>query len=281
MKNIDFIKMHGLGNDFILLDGIKRRLPALKWHRFAAAVCHRHTGVGADGLILMLPSRKADFRMRIFNSDGSEAEMCGNGFRCMIRYLYEKRYTRKKSIEVETLAGIIAGQVVKSSKSNFMVKVALGKPEFRTKRIPVKSSKPEIIENQLKVGRETYIATVVSMGNPHIVLLVDNLKFDWKLLGARMEMHHLFPQRANVEFVHVISHNRIEMRSWERGAGPTMASGTGAAAATAAGIKTGRLNNKVEVKFESGSLCMEYDRETGQIYKTGPAEYCFKGTYQY
>lgn len=273
--------MHGLGNDFILLDGIKKRLPTLKWHRFAAAVCHRQTGIGADGLILMLPSGKADFRMRIFNSDGSEAEMCGNGFRCMIRYLYEKRYTRKKSIEIETLAGIITGQVVESSKSNFMVKVAMGRPEFCTKKIPVKTSKPEIIENQLKVGRETYIATVVSIGNPHIVLLVDDLKFDWKLLGARMEMHHLFPQRANVEFVHVISHNRIEMRSWERGAGPTMASGTGAAAATAAGIRTGRLNNKVEVIFERGSLFMEYDRESGQIYKTGPAEYCFTGIYQY
>jgi diaminopimelate epimerase len=281
VKNIDFIKMHGLGNDFILLDGIKKALRRLKWDKLAVAMCHRQTGVGADGLILMLPSREADFRMRIFNSDGSEAEMCGNGFRCMIRYLFDKRYSRKKSIEVETMAGIIAGQVVKSSKSSFMVKVAMGRPVFDTKKISIRTSQPEIIESRLKVGRETYIATVVSMGNPHIVLFVDNLKFDWKMLGPRLEMHHLFPQRANVEFVHILSRKKIEMRSWERGAGPTMASGTGAAAAAAAGIRTGKLNDTVEVKFESGSLFMEYDRESGQIYKTGPAEYCFKGTYQY
>jgi diaminopimelate epimerase len=273
--------MHGLGNDFILLDGIKKALPRLKWGKLTVEICNRHKGPGADGLILMLPSHKSDFRMRIFNSDGSEAEMCGNGFRCMIRYLYDKKYTRKKSIDVETLAGVITGQVVKSSKSSFMVRVAMGKPKFDTKKIPITTSKPEIIDSKLKVGRETYIATVVSMGNPHIVLFVDNLKFDWKSLGARMEMHHLFPQRTNVEFVRIISRMKIDMRSWERGAGPTMASGTGAAAAVAAGIRTGRLNDKVEAKFESGSLFMEYDRQSGMIYKTGPAEYCFQGTYGY
>lgn len=273
--------MHGLGNDFIFLDGIKHALLRLAWDKLAAAICKRQTDVGADGLILMLPSHRADFRMRIFNSDGSEAEMCGNGFRCMIRYLYDMKYTKKRIIEIETLAGIITGKVVKSSKSKFLVRVAMGKPEFDTKKIPIRTSKPEIIESKLKVGRETQIATVVSMGNPHIVVFVDDLKFDWKSLGARMEVHHLFPQRANVEFVHIISRIKVEVRSWERGAGPTMASGTGAAAATAAGIKTGRLNDKVEVKFERGSLFMEYDRKSGQIYKTGPAEYCFEGTYQY
>ena len=273
--------MHGLGNDFILLDGIGKRLPQLNRPKLAVSMCNRQTGVGADGLILMIPSQMADFRMRIFNSDGSEAEMCGNGFRCMIRCLHDRKFTLSKSIRVETIAGTIIGQVIKSSKSQFMVRVAMGSPEFDTRKIPVKTSKHELIQSKLKIGRKSIVVTVVSMGNPHVVLFVQDLDFDWKTLGAQIEVNPLFPQRTNVEFVHIINRGKIEVRSWERGAGATMASGTGAAAATAAGIKTGGLNDKVEVRFKLGSLMMEFDRKSGRIYKTGPAEYCFSGVYQY
>ncbi|MBD3216982.1 MAG: diaminopimelate epimerase [candidate division Zixibacteria bacterium] len=281
MRKLQFTKMHGLGNDFIFVDGIVRKLPRLKWSNLAVKICERLTGVGADGLILMLPSRKADFRMRIFNSDGSEAEMCGNGFRCMIRYLHDNRYTSRKKIPVQTLAGSITGAVVKSSKSDFRVRVAMGSPEFKAEKIPVKISGSVLVDGKIKIGSDSYIVTAVSMGNPHAVLFMDSLKMDWRSLGAQLELHKRFPERANVEFVKVINRKKIEMISWERGAGPTMASGTGASAAVAAGIKTGRLDHKVEVKFELGSLIIEYDEEENQIYKTGPAEYSFSGTYHY
>jgi diaminopimelate epimerase len=281
MKEIQFTKMHGLGNDFILVDGVVKKLPRLRWSNLAVRICRRLTDVGGDGLIVILPSRKADFRMRIFNSDGSEAEMCGNGFRCMIRYLRDKRYTSQSSIPVQTLAGRITGEIVKSAESDCQVKVAMGSPEFRAEKIPVKTSKPELIESRLRVGSDFYIVTAVSMGNPHVVLFMDSLKMDWKTLGAKLENHQLFPERANVEFVRVLNRRKIEMISWERGAGPTMASGTGACAAVAAGIRTGQLDYKVEVNFKLGSLIVEYDETENMICKTGPAEYCFSGTYYY
>ncbi|HEQ99852.1 MAG TPA: diaminopimelate epimerase [candidate division Zixibacteria bacterium] len=281
MKELQFTKMHGLGNDFILVDGVVTKLPRLRWSDFAVRICRRSTAVGADGLILILPSRKADFRMRIFNSDGSEAEMCGNGFRCMIRYLRDKCYTSRDSIPVQTLAGRITGEIIKSAKSDYQVKVAMGRPEFRAEKIPVKTSKPEVIGSKLKAGSDSYIVTAVSMGNPHVVLFMDSLKIDWRSLGAKLEHHHLFPERANVEFVRIINRRKIEMISWERGAGPTMASGTGACAAVAAGIRTGQLDYKVGVDFKLGSLIVEYNKNEDMIYKTGPAEYCFSGTYYY
>jgi diaminopimelate epimerase len=281
VREFEFTKMQGLGNDFIFLDGLKNKLPKINFSRMAKTICNRATGVGADGLILILPSRKYDFRMRAFNSDGSEAEMCGNGFRCMIRYLTEYEYSHNFAIDVETLAGKITGEVVKSTQKEYLVKVAMGCPEFESKKIPIRTSKKYFVDSILKVGNKGYEVTCVSIGNPHTVLFVDTFNTHWKILGEQIENHKVFLERTNVEFVKVASKNKIRLISWERGAGPTMASGTGATAAVAAGIHTGRLNRKVEVVFDLGSLFINWDKNTNQIYKTGPAEYVFSGKYYF
>jgi len=279
MREFEFIKMHGLGNDFILLDGLKNRLPKINYSRMALSICDRMTGVGADGLILIQPSHKHDFRMRIFNSDGSEAEMCGNGFRCMIRYLTDYEYSHNFQIDVETLAGKISGEVVKSTRKEFLVKVVMGCPQFVAEMIPVRSKKKHFINSELKIGNTNHELTAVSIGNPHAVLFVDKFDFDWKSAGKKIECHKVFPEKTNVEFVQILNKKRILVKSWERGAGPTMASGTGATAAVAAGIETGRLNRRVEVKYDLGSLFIEWDKDTNLIFKTGPAENVFSGGY--
>ncbi len=281
MRFIEFTKMHGLGNDFILLDGIEKRLPRLKFGNFTKAICDRTTGIGADGLILIMPGTRADFRMHIFNSDGSQAEMCGNGFRCLIRYIYERGYTDRKKIAVDTLAGTITGEIVNDSGKNFTIRVAMGRPEFRAKNIPLRTKKKEIIDSKITVEGMKYTLTAVSIGNPHAVLFVDNWDFDWRAVGRMIEKHRLFPAKANVEFVEIINRKKLIMRDWERGAGATLASGTGSCAAVAAGIRTGRLDNSVEVKLKLGSLRIELDDESDLIYKTGPAEYICTGNYFY
>lgn len=281
MKPIEFIKMHGLGNDFILLDGIAKKLPRLNYRHITKAICERTIGIGADGLILILPSKRTDFRMRIYNSDGGEAEMCGNGFRCLIRYVFEKGYTRKKKIDVHTLAGRITGEIISERANKFTVRVAMGKPEFRANKIPMKTAKKEIIDGTIAVGGIKYTITAVAIGNPHAVIFVDDWDFDWKTIGKKLEYQRLFPARTNVEFANIISRKKLVVRSWERGAGATLASGTGSCAAVAAGIRTGRLDKSVEVKLKLGSLRIEQDDESGQIFKTGPAEYICTGKYFY
>jgi len=262
--------MHGLGNDFILLDAFINGLPRLKYPEFSQKICDRTTGIGADGLILIMPGNRADFKMRIFNSDGSEAEMCGNGFRCMIRHIFEKGYTRKKKIAVDTLAGTITGEIANDSDNKFAIRVAMGIPEFRAGKIPLRTKKKEIIDSKITVEGMKYTITAVSIGNPHAVLFVDDWDFDWRAVGKKIENHRLFPAKANVEFVEILNRKKLIMRDWERGAGATLASGTGSCAAVAAGIRTGKLDNKVEL-----------DDESGLIYKTGPAEYICTGHYFY
>jgi diaminopimelate epimerase len=281
MRFIEFTKMHGLGNDFILLDAFINGLPRVKYPDFSQKICARTTGIGADGLILIMPGGKANFRMRIYNSDGSQAEMCGNGFRCMIRYIYERGYTDKKTIAVDTLAGIITGEIVNDSEKKFTIRVAMGVPEFKADRIPLRTRKKEIIDGKITIAGMKYTMTAVSIGNPHAVLFVDDWYFDWKAVGKKIENHRLFPAKANVEFVEILSRKKLIMRSWERGAGPTLASGTGSCAAVAAGIRTGRLDNKVQVQLKLGSLRIEQDKKSGLIFKTGPAEYICTGRYFY
>lgn len=281
MKELKFTKMHGLGNDFVYLDGIAENLPRLDLPKLTQSICNRQTGVGADGLIVMLPSKTCDFRMRIFNADGGEAEMCGNGFRGMIRYLNDCGHSKSKIIRVETLAGTISGEIVKSGKNAPLVRVAMGVPEFHCNKIDVDTAHKEFIERKIKIKSESYTITVVSMGNPHAVLFVPDFKFDWHGAGREIEYYKLFPKRTNVEFVKIIMRSKILVHSWERGVGPTMASGTGASAAVAAGIRCGYLDDSVEVVYDLGSLIIEWKNRDQDLFKTGPAEYSFTGTYKY
>jgi len=281
MKEYSFIKMHGLGNDFIYLDGLSDKLPRADYHKLAVSICDRPSGVGADGLILILPSSVSDFKMRIFNADGSEAEMCGNGFRGLIRYLHDNGNTKKKNITVETLAGIISGEIIKSRKSIVQVKVGMGAPEFRCSKIDVETRHQEIIERSIKINSQNYTITIVSMGNPHAVIVVPDYKFDWHTAGKAIEHYKLFPKRTNVEFMQIINRTKVYVKSWERGVGPTMASGTGASSAVAAGIRCGYLDDTVEVVYDLGSLIIEWKNKNGGLFMTGPTEYSFSGVYKY
>ena len=270
--------MHGLGNDFILIDGISERISTRSWDSRSVELCDRFRGIGADGVILAIPSRRADFRMRIFNSDGPEVEMCGNGLRCMVRLLYDRKRLRKKKCTIETTGGMIEASIVSAGRSNFQVRYCVGVPDFAAANIPVKVRQEYFINGKIKIGRKNYVVTSLSVGNPHTVIFVDDLDFDWREVGAEIECHKMFPNRTNVEFAKVSTRGRVLLKSWERGAGPTHASGTGACAAVAAGVMVGLLKRRVEVVCDFGSLAVEWDSESNVMYQTGPADYCFTGT---
>jgi diaminopimelate epimerase len=216
--------------------------------------------------------------MRIFNSDGSEAEMCGNGLRCMVRLLYDRRHLRKRKCAVETISGMIEASIVSAVRSNFQVRYCVGVPEFAAANVPVKVREEYFINGKIKIGSKNYVVTSLSVGNPHTVVFVDDLSFDWREVGAGIECHKMFPNRTNVEFVKVSGRGRVLLKSWERGAGPTHASGTGACAAVAAGVMVGLLKREVEVVCDFGSLFVEWDSESSIMYQTGPTDYCFTGT---
>jgi len=249
----------------------------------AREICNRHTGVGADGLVLILSSEQADVRMRIFNSDGSEAQMCGNAIRCVARYLYERGLVPKKKIKVDTLAGIIVPEIVLGANSAenkvSMVKVDMGKPMLERSDIPMLGPPGKVVGEKLAVdGREIQV-TAVSMGNPHCVIFVDDVdEFPLDQVGPAVERHPSFPERTNVEFVQVMNWKEVRMRVWERGAGETLACGTGACATTVAGVLNNLTGRTVTVHLKGGDLTIEWGGN-GRVYMTGPAEEIFEGRY--
>jgi len=284
--------MHGLGNDFILIDCISQRCPTEKkdLEALGKRLCNRRFGVGADQILLLFPSQKADFMMRIFNADGSEVEMCGNGIRCLAQYIWDSKLSDKKVLSVETPAGTI-----KPEKAGDLVKVDMGEPIFEPDRIPVNinaASNPPlppfskgghggIIDYPLKIEDREFAITCVSMGNPHAIILVDDvLRFPVTYYGPMIENHSLFPQRINVEFIEVLSDTEIRMRVWERGAGETMACGTGASAAATATNLKGKTGKKVTVHLLGGDLFIEWS-DNNHIYMTGPAARVFEGVFEY
>ena len=273
---IPFTKMHGLGNDFIVIDC---RMIALSPQPSALSglsrrLCHRRFGIGADQVLLLYNSQKADFLMRIYNADGSEVEMCGNGIRCFAKYIWDRKLSGKSVLEIETAAGII-----KPEKAADMVKVDMGIPVLEGRQIPVDLD-GVIKDYPLTIDDKTFTITCVSMGNPHAVIFVDEVEgFDVPRYGSRVEAHRLFPKKINVEFVQVIDRKTLRMRVWERGAGETMACGTGASAAAVAANLKGIAEKKVTVKLLGGDLLIELD-ENGHVYMTGPAEEVFEGTIQ-
>lgn len=278
---LQFTKMHGLGNDFVILDNLSGRLRSIR--RLAKLICHRRFGIGADQLLVLSQSRRADFRMIIYNGDGSEAEMCGNGIRCLGKYIWDtvlpnhrKLQIRlhpdiKKKLSVETAAGVI-----RIEKAGTLITVDMGEPVLVPKQIPVKLRK--IIGHPVRIGRKAWKITCVSMGNPHAVAVVkDVASAPVDTVGRLLEHHPLFPKRTNVEFIQIISRRRIRMRVWERGAGETMACGTGASASVVAASLLGLTGRTVAVQLPGGKLRIHWSPRDNHVYMTGPAETVFEG----
>jgi diaminopimelate epimerase len=277
---VKFTKMHGLGNDFVMVDGFQEHLAEATLPDLARRVCDRHFGVGGDGLILALPSDKADFRMRLINSDGSEAEHCGNGIRCVAKLVYDRGHTQSREITVETIGRINVLQLFAESGKIETVRVDMAEPIFDRGRIPMTGpADSECIDEPLEVGGGELRFTAVSMGNPHVVTFVDDPdQFPVTQLGPLVENHPTFPRRTNVEFIQVLGREELKMRVWERGAGETLACGTGACASLVAAHRTGRAGRKAVVHLRGGDLRIEWS-DDNHIYMTGPAVTVFEGDY--
>ena len=271
-----FTKMNGCGNDYVYINGFVEKVENPK--ELAKKVSDRHFGIGSDGLILIVPSDKADFCMRMFNADGSEGEMCGNGIRCVAKYVYDHKMTDKTEISVETKAGIKYLDLTVEDEKVTKVKVDMGEPILEPKKIPVRSEKKRVVNEPIAVAEKTWNMTCVSMGNPHAVVFVEDTgSLEIEKYGPLFENHELFPNRTNTEFVQVLNRNEINMRVWERGAGETLACGTGTCASVVACILNGYTDEKVLVHLLGGDLEIEYEKTTNHVFMTGPAETVFEG----
>ncbi len=273
-----FTKMQGIGNDYIYLNCMEKSVSAPS--ALARKISDRHFGVGSDGLVLILPGEKADFRMRMFNADGSESEMCGNATRCIGKYVYERGLTNKTEVTLETGAGVKTLRLHLREGKVDSVTVDMGMPEFRPEMIPVKMDGEMIRNMPLEAGGSIFRVTCVSMGNPHCVIFQDEVE-DWPIgqWGPLFENHPVFPARTNTEFARVMDRGRIRMRVWERGSGETMACGTGACATLAAAVVNGLTERRAVLQLNGGELEIEWLKETGHILMTGPAEFVFDGEY--
>jgi diaminopimelate epimerase len=275
---IEFTKYHGLGNDFILIDNRSSSQPIVTPEQ-AIELCDRHFGIGADGVIFALPGQNnTDYTMRIFNSDGSEPEMCGNGIRCLAAFLADLEGTERKSDKyaIHTLAGVITPQLM----SDGQVKVDMGLPRLLAGEIPttIRPADEKVINQPIQVALKTWEVTCVSMGNPHCITFVDNVaEIPLETIGPQFEHHPVFPQRTNTEFIEVVSRSYVKMRVWERGAGITLACGTGACASLVAGVLTGKCDRIATVELPGGPLEIEWSEVDQRVYMTGPAERVFTG----
>lgn len=274
-----FTKMHGCGNDYVYVNLFEETIadPAA----LSIAVSDRHFGIGSDGLITIGPSDLADFRMRIYNADGSEAEMCGNGIRCVAKYVYDHKLTNKKEISVETGAGVKYLTLIIENEKVSQVRVDMGEPILEPQQIPVLSGKMPVVDEPIEVGGRSFQMTCISMGNPHAVVFVEDVaNFPIETYGPLFEHHERFPKRTNTEFVQIISRNEARMRVWERGSAETWACGTGTCATAMACILNGFTDHVVLVHLRGGDLTIEYDKKTNHIFMTGPATEVFRGEYE-
>lgn len=287
MERIRFTKMEGIGNDYVYIDCIREEPAIATWDNaqlssLAIKMSDRHFGIGGDGIILIMPSEKADFRMRMFNADGSEGKMCGNGSRCVAKYVYDRGLTSDTEVTLETLGGI---KVLKMhlAEDGYVkaVTVDMGEPELVAANVPALTAQEKMIEELLETANfGSFPVTAVSMGNPHGVIFVDKIT-DREVHGAGPELEHhaAFPDRANIEFVEIISPEEIKMRVWERGSGETLACGTGACASAVAAVVTGRTPRKITVKLIGGDLQIEWNANDNHVYMTGGARIVFDGEY--
>jgi len=275
-----FTKMHGAGNDYIYIEDLKGELKNPS--KLAVKMSHRNFGVGSDGLILIMKSDKADFKMRMFNSDGSESAMCGNGIRCFAKYVYDHGLIKKDKISVETKAGIKELKLhIKNGLVN-SVTVDMGEPILQRDRIPMIGEAGFVLNEELLLpDGVTFTITSLSVGNPHVVVFVEDVeKFPVEKYGPLIENHNLFPQRTNVEFVQVLNRKEVLQRTWERGAGETLACGTGASAVTVASVLTDQCDRKITVHLRGGDLKLEWEQKSNHIFMTGPAVEVFTGQWK-
>ncbi len=271
-----FTKMHGIGNDYVYVNCLEEEVADPG--RTARLVSDRHFGVGSDGLILIRPSKEADFWMDMYNADGSQGAMCGNGIRCVGKYVYDHGLTDKEHIRIETKSGVKSLDLTIRDGKVSMVKVDMGAPDLAAKNIPIRTEAKQAVNLPIDVDGQTYHFTGVSMGNPHAVVYVDDVDgFDLEKWGPRFERHPMFPDRVNTEFCKVLDEQTIQMRVWERGSGETLACGTGACAAAVSSILNGYTKEQVTVKLLGGFLQIHWDKEAGQVYLTGPAVEVFTG----
>ena len=270
-----FTKMHGLGNDFIFIENLGDK--EMDYSALAITLCHRQLSIGADGIIAVLPSKVADLRMRIINADGSEANMCGNAIRCFGKYAWERGMVKSKSFRIETFAGIIIPEVIEENGKVASVKVNMGAPDIRREAIPMLGDETAAINVMLPLGDNEINITSILMGVPHTIIFVDDLNaIDVKGIGPTIEKHPLFPKGTNVNFVEVIDRNRVKLRTWERGAGATLACGTGSCATAVAAFLNEHTDRTVAVELQYGELLIEWAKD-GTVYMTGPAEESFSG----
>lgn len=273
-----FSKMHGLGNDYVYVDCTQEKLPHPE--EIAKRISDRRFGIGSDGLILICPSEKADFEMRMFNADGSEGRMCGNGIRCVGKYVYDHGLTEKNDLEIDTKSGIKDLKLVTEDGKVTFVEVQMGKASLRPKDIPVETDYDDFISQPMLVGGEAYLVTCVSMGSPHAVIFSDEIDtLPLERIGPLFEHHEKFPERINTEFVQVIDRNTLNMRVWERGSGETFACGTGACASVVAAVLNGHCDydSEVTVQLRGGNLFITYLQD-GSVIMKGPAAHVFDGT---
>jgi diaminopimelate epimerase len=273
-----FTKMQGAGNDYVYVNGFVEQVadPA----QLAIAISDRHFGIGSDGLVLILPSEMCDFRMRMFNSDGSESEMCGNATRCIAKYVYENGLTDKTAISLETGAGIKLLNLNLEDNKVTSVRVDMGEPILAPKQIPINLDEPRVVNYPIALEGKKVNITAVSMGNPHAVIFLDTLEeLDIQKSGPKVERHPLFPRRTNTEFAQIVSPTHIKMRVWERGAGETLACGTGACATAVAAVLNGKTERNVTLELLGGNLEIEWSETDNHVYMTGPAVTVFEGDF--
>lgn len=271
-----FTKMQGIGNDYVYVNCFEEKVedPAA----LAKFVSDRHFGIGSDGLILIKPSKNADFTMDMYNADGSQGEMCGNGIRCVAKYVYDKGLTDKQQISIETLAGIKYLDLTVEDGKVVLVRVDMGEPELIAEKIPVIADSEKVIDAPIEIDGTTYHMTCVSMGNPHAVVYVDDVdNLPIEEIGPKFENHERFPRRVNTEFVKVLDRHTVQMRVWERGSAETLACGTGACAVAVSCILNGLTEDEVTVKLLGGDLEIQWDQEKNTVYMTGPATVVFDG----
>lgn len=282
-----FTKMHGLGNDYVYVNGFEEHLKNPS--QVAEYVSDRHRGIGSDGLIIIKPSREADFEMEMYNADGSRGEMCGNGIRCVGKYVYDYGLTDKTEISIETLGGIKYLELTVVDGKVRRVKVDMGKPELRAERIPIimegyepgKGESGTVVDAPIEVDGKEYHMTGVSMGNPHDVIFINDIEeiknLEMEKIGPKFENHERFPNRINTEFVYIFDRTDVLMRVWERGSGETQACGTGACAVAVSCILNGLAERELDVRLLGGTLHIKWDEDTGHVFMTGPAEVVFDG----
>lgn len=271
-----FTKMQGIGNDYVYVNCLEEKVDHPE--ELAKLVSDRHFGIGSDGLILIKPSEVADFEMAMYNADGSRGEMCGNGIRCVAKYVYDRGLTDKTHISIETLAGIKYLELTVEKGQVSQVRVDMGEPELLAEKIPVISQQEKVIDVPITAGEKEYRMTCVSMGNPHCVVFMEDVEhLEIEKIGPLFENHELFPKRINTEFVKVIDRKTLQMRVWERGSGETLACGTGACATAVAAMLNGFCEDEVQIHLLGGDLTIEWKKESNHVFMTGPAEIVFDG----